>query len=66
MKTRSRKMSRSAIKSKSRISLVDVLGGPEVSGVLEVLLGIDFDVAAGGVEVDELLAALDHFLEEQD
>src|SRR6476661_4192066 len=39
---------------------------PMLAGVFEVLLGIDFDVAAGGVDVREALAVFDHVLKEQD
>ena len=39
---------------------------PVLAGVFEVLLGIDFNVAAGGIDVGEALAAFEHLLEEKD
>src|SRR5262245_15061980 len=47
-------------------STVDVMTDPILSGVVEVLLGVDFDVAAGRVDVGEGFAVFDHFLEEED
>src|SRR6185369_10832936 len=39
---------------------------PMLAGVVKVLLCIDFDVAARGIDVGEGLTAFDHFLEEED
>ena len=41
-------------------------GEPVLPGVLEILLRIDLDVAAGRIDVGETLAGFDHLLEEQD
>src|SRR5690348_13643565 len=41
---------------------VQMLRNPVLASVLEILLGIDLDIAAGGVDVTEWLAALDHVL----
>ena len=41
-------------------------GEPVLAGVIEVLLRIDLDIAAGGIDVREGLAGFDHLLEQQD